>query len=65
DANSRFGEELTAEAKAIYVMPQLEEHLTQINHIVTSLKANSSGTAKGLPDQTYEVQKPQSPDSRL
>ncbi|KAF9976222.1 hypothetical protein BGZ65_007918 [Modicella reniformis] len=63
DANNRFGEELTAVAKAICVMPQLEEHPTQIDHIVTSLKANSSGTAKGLLDQTYELQKLQSPDS--
>ncbi|KAF9343665.1 hypothetical protein BGX26_005397, partial [Mortierella sp. AD094] len=62
-ANSQFGEELMSEAKAICEMPRLEEHPTQISQSVTSLKANSSGTAKGLLNLTYELQKHQSPDS--
>ncbi|KAF9997084.1 hypothetical protein BGZ79_009189 [Entomortierella chlamydospora] len=63
DANNQFGEELTSQAKDICKMPWLEEHPTQISDIVTSLKADSNGTAKGLLDLTYELQKHQLPDS--
>ncbi|KAF9402286.1 hypothetical protein BGX21_010638 [Mortierella sp. AD011] len=56
DENKQFGEALVSEAKKICEMPQLEEHLPQISHIVAILKG-SADTAKGLLSLTYELQR--------